>query len=93
MRESLVYRFVSLPLDNFFMPYTLGLSVNWPHQEPESCLQRVTANYEIDGVIKTHQALHINPELERHGADLESWSLDRGFAEAIPILADTCRIR
>jgi len=93
MREVLVYRFVSLPLDNFFMPYTIGIRVNWPRREPEHCLEQATNALEMNGLPKSQTVLLVKAELERHSDDIDNWSLDQAFADAIPLLADTCQIR
>lgn len=93
MREVLVYRFVSMPLDNFFMPYTIGIRVNWPRSEPEHCLEQGNNSFEMNGIPKSQPVLVVTAELERHSDDIGNWSLDQAFAEAIPLLADTCQIR
>lgn len=82
MRDKLVANWQSYPFENWFIPYTTTLSLNWPY-EP------------TDVLLKTSEAedLMINPVFERHLRDLKNWSLGPQFAKAHPALADTVRIK
>lgn len=82
MRAKLVFCYPSLPLDNFFIPFTTTLSVNWPGDgDAQTCLYRAE-----DG------RMHMSPSLRKHWWNIKPYSLGLMFAQRIPVLADTCRI-
>ena len=82
MRDKLVRIYPSVPLEDFFIPYTTTFSVNWPH-DPQ------------DVLIKdpNTQDLSINPTFEKHLGDLGNWSLGAAFAKTYPNLKDTFRLK
>ena len=82
MRDTLVRDHANYPFDDFFIPFTTTLSLNWPY-EPTDTLITSTDSDEI----------MINPVFERHLRDLRNWSLGPAFAKALPGLADTARIK
>jgi hypothetical protein len=84
MRDRLVrdYNPRDYLFDNFFIPFTTTLSVNWPY-EPTDALLSSPDNDE----------LMINPVFERHLRRLENWSLGPAFAKAFPGLQDTYRLK
>ena len=82
MRERLVRIFHSVPFDEFFIPYTTTLSLNWPYEARDTLL-----------TIPGTDELSINPVFERHLLDLNNWTLGPAFAKAHPDLADTCKIK
>jgi hypothetical protein len=84
MRDKLVrdYNPNEYLFDNFFIPFTTTLSVNWSY-EPEDTL---LASTEGDELV-------INPVFERHLRRLENWSLGQDFAKAFPGLVDTFRLK
>jgi len=82
MRETLISTFPSVPFDEFFIPYTTTLSVNWPYEARDTLL-----------TMPGTEELGINPVFERHLRDLGNWSLGVAFANAHPGLAETCAIR
>ncbi|KAH8593203.1 hypothetical protein B0O99DRAFT_627495 [Bisporella sp. PMI_857] len=84
MRDRLVanYNPRDYLFDNFFIPFTTTLSLNWEY-EPTDCLLSSSESDE----------LMINPVFERHLRRLENWSLGSAFAKAFPALRDTCRIK
>jgi len=82
MRDKLVHSYQDYVFENWFIPFTTGLSVNWPY-EPIDCLLSTS---EKDEPI-------INPVFERHIMRLENWSLGPAFAETFPALADTAPIK
>jgi hypothetical protein len=77
---------VSAPADydfsNWLIPYTTGLSVNWPYEASSA-------------VLPTNESgeLVINPVFEQHIRNLNNWSLGPAFAKAYPGLVDTMRIK
>ncbi|KIW35160.1 hypothetical protein, variant [Cladophialophora immunda] len=82
MRDRVVATPQDYPFDNWFFPFTSGLSVNWPY-DPVDCLLSTSEKEEPV----------INPVFESHIRRLENWSLGPLFAETFPNLADTARIK
>ena len=82
MRDKLVSCYQDYPFENWFIPYTTTLSLNWQY-EPTDCL---LSSPESDELM-------INPVFERHLMRLENWSLGPAFAKAHPSIAMTARIR
>ncbi|RFU33591.1 hypothetical protein B7463_g2764, partial [Scytalidium lignicola] len=85
MRDKLVrdYNCIENLFDDFFIPFTTTLSLNWPYAPMDTLLSSPGGSEEFV----------INPIFERHLRDLGNWSLGTSFAEAYPKLADTCRIK
>ncbi|MCJ1272327.1 hypothetical protein MMC21_000113 [Puttea exsequens] len=82
MRDTLVSVYPSIPFDDFFIPYTTTLSLNWPYEARDVLL-----------TIPGSEELGINPVFERHLRDLGNWTLGSSFAKAHPVLADTVSVR
>jgi hypothetical protein len=82
MRDKLVGSYQDYPFENWFIPYTSTLSLNWPY-EPTDCLLSTSESEELT----------INPVFERHVMRLENWSLGPAFARAHPAMASTVRIK
>lgn len=84
MRDKLVrdYNSQEYLFDDFFVPFTMTLSLNWPY-EPTDTLLSATGSEE----------LMINPVFERHLRRLENWSLGPAFLQAFPGLADTFKLK
>lgn len=82
MRDKLVrdYNPRDYLFDNFFVPFTETVSVNWPYEATATLLM------EGDDVV-------INPVFETHLRRLENWSLGPTFAKAFPCLHDTYRLK
>lgn len=85
MRDKLVrdYNPRDYLFDNFFIPFTTTLSLNWPYEPTDTLLSMEGADGD----------LIINPVFERHMRRLENWSLGPAFARAFPGLADTYRLK
>lgn len=81
MRDRMVHLYPSITLENFFIPYTTTLSLNWPYDPSDTLLS-----------LPDSDELSINPVFERHLRDLNNWSLGPAFAKAFPALAETTRI-
>ena len=71
-----------LHFDNFFIPFTTTLSLNWPYEETDALLQ----SPDSDEVL-------INPVFERHLRRLENWTLGDAFAHALPALQGTYNLK
>ena len=82
MRDKMVQVYPKIPFDEFFIPYTTTLSLNWPYEARDTYLP-----------IPGTDELNINPVFERHLLDLNNWSLGEAFAKAHPCLAETTKIK
>ena len=82
MRDKMVRAYPSIPIDDFFIPYTTTVSINWPY-DPKQVLLATPGSEELS----------INPSFERHMRDLGNWSLGPAFAKAHPLLNNTFRIK
>jgi hypothetical protein len=85
MRDHLVrnYNPRDYLFDNFFIPFTTTLSLNWPYEPTDTLLSGSGDDGE----------LVINPVFERHLRRLENWSLGSAFKVAFPTLTDTYRLK
>ncbi|KAI9823732.1 MAG: hypothetical protein M1832_002289 [Thelocarpon impressellum] len=81
-RDVLVRDYVNYPLEDFFIPYTMTLSLNWPYDPRDTMIMPTDPAGEI----------LISPAFERHLRDLNNWSLGPAFAKAFPELAEKVRI-
>jgi hypothetical protein len=84
MRDRLVRDYTPRDylFDNFFIPFTSTLNVNWPYEPTDTLLSS-----------PDNDELMINPVFERHLRSLENWSLGPAFAKAFPGLTDTYRLK
>ncbi|KAI9742488.1 MAG: hypothetical protein M1818_004022 [Claussenomyces sp. TS43310] len=84
MRDKLVSDYSSYQylFDEFFIPFTSTLSLNWPYEPTDALLKAANS-----------EELMINPVFERHLRRLENWSLGPAFADAFPGLANTFRLK
>ncbi|MCJ1472658.1 hypothetical protein MMC13_001307 [Lambiella insularis] len=78
LREKLISHYHCFPFDDFFIPYTTTVSLNWPYGP-------------MDTLVSTPKAeeLSINPIFEKHLRDLQNWSLGAAFVKEHPELAET----
>ncbi|KAL8917864.1 MAG: hypothetical protein Q9208_007686 [Pyrenodesmia sp. 3 TL-2023] len=83
MRDKMVLLYHGIPLDNWFIPFTTTLSLNWAYEPSDTLL----------AMPGTEGEFSINPVFERHLRDLGNWTLGPAFEKAFPGLADTCRIK
>ncbi|KEY69654.1 hypothetical protein S7711_03138 [Stachybotrys chartarum IBT 7711] len=84
MREKLIQahsRNQGLSFENFFIPFTTTLRLNWPYEDADTLLETTETG-----------ELMINPVFERHLRNLSNWRLGEAFAKAFPFLRDTCSI-
>ncbi|TPX11033.1 uncharacterized protein E0L32_008070 [Thyridium curvatum] len=87
MRERLVHDFADGSLspelfDDFFVPFTQTLSLNWPYEDTDTLLQSPEG-----------EELMINPVFERHLRRQENWTLGEAFDKAFPLLADMYNLK
>ena len=72
----------SYPFENWFIPFTSGINVNWPYDDTDCLLSTNNRDEPI-----------VNPVFERHIMRLENWSLGPEFVEAFPALEGCARIQ
>ncbi|KAH8677434.1 hypothetical protein BX600DRAFT_430782 [Xylariales sp. PMI_506] len=72
----------TVPFENFFIPFTTTLSVNWPYEATDVLLESPDGN-----------ELLINPVFERHMRRLENWTLGDAFHAAFPSLEGTYNLK
>lgn len=84
MRERLArgYNPAEYLFDNFFIPFTTTISLNWPYEQTDTLLQSP------DGA-----ELLVNPVFERHMRRLENWTLGTAFDDAFPGLRGTYNLK
>ena len=82
MRDRMVVLYPEFHFDDFFIPYTIGLSLNWKGNPADVLLK-------VDG----DDEMRINPEFERHLRDLGNWSLGPEFHRAFPKLEGCAPIK
>lgn len=82
MRDRMVHLYPGIALENFFIPYTTTLSLNWPYDPSDTLLS-----------LPDSEELSINPVFERHLRDLNNWTLGPAFAKAFPMLVETTKIK
>ena len=82
MRDRIIHNSDDYKFDNWFVPFTTGLSVNWPYEEHDCLIITEGGGEPL-----------LNPVFERHILRLENWSIGPQFVRAFPDLADTCLVR
>jgi hypothetical protein len=84
MRDRLVaeYEPGCFPFDNFFIPFTSTLSVNWPYEDAYVLLASPTGD-----------ELMINPVFEQHLGVKGNWTLGEAFERAYPQLQGTYNLK
>ncbi|KAI1269814.1 hypothetical protein F5Y18DRAFT_110933 [Xylariaceae sp. FL1019] len=68
--------------DEFFIPFTTTLSLNWPYEETDALLRSPIGNEII-----------INPVFERHLRNNDNWTLGPAFDQAFPSLRGTYNLK
>lgn len=79
---------MAVNFDDFFIPYTTTLSLNWPYPK-EKVLISAKAN---SGDEQQMADVGINPVFEVHLRDLKNWSLGTKFKTAFPDLVQNVRL-
>jgi hypothetical protein len=84
MREKLVreYDVCDFPFDNFFIPFTRTLSLNWPYEEAYVLL----ADPKGDELV-------MNPVFEQHVKVLANWTVGEAFERTFPALTGLINVK
>ncbi|KAH9812962.1 hypothetical protein Tdes44962_MAKER05728 [Teratosphaeria destructans] len=80
MRSRLVNGASDVKFDDFFVPYTTTVSINWPYEQNQVLVH--------NGSLKSDRVASINDAFETHLRRLENWSLGKKFQEVFPQLVD-----
>ncbi|KAL9600217.1 MAG: hypothetical protein Q9219_003360 [cf. Caloplaca sp. 3 TL-2023] len=83
MRDRMVGLYGKITLEDFFIPYTTTLSLNWGEGDGE-VLVRVDGGGGIGGGREGEWEIH--PGFERHMRELGNWTLGEAFERAFPEL-------
>lgn len=81
MRDKMIRSPGEYDLNDFFVPYTSTLSVNWPYDDSYVLIQ----NPETEEIT-------INPVFDLHVRNLENWTMGVAFARKFPELQGTYRL-
>lgn len=82
MRNQLALNDIDVKIDDFFVPYTRTLSVNWPL--PHDCILLRASESGTDHST----SLEMNPAFEYHALNIDNWSLGQVFRDTFPHLID-----
>ncbi|ORY64058.1 uncharacterized protein BCR38DRAFT_324244, partial [Pseudomassariella vexata] len=84
MREKIAtgYNPKEYLFENFFIPFTSTICLNWPYEPTDTLLQ-----------IPDGDELIINPVFERHLRRLENWTLGEAFHQMFPQLKGTYNLK
>jgi len=74
--------------DDFFVPYTTTLSLNWQYPSDQVLIPAGSSNEDGDDAMP----LKMNPVFETHLRELGHWSLGTAFAGTHPGLVEGVRI-
>ncbi|WPH00241.1 Hypothetical protein R9X50_00306400 [Acrodontium crateriforme] len=80
MRRQLVARLV--PFEEFFVPYTTTVSINWPYGRDQVLVATPLASPDDPSAVK------MTAGFEAHLRDLRNWSLGTKFKQTFPQLVD-----
>ncbi|KAL8725802.1 MAG: hypothetical protein Q9166_007133 [cf. Caloplaca sp. 2 TL-2023] len=93
MRDRMVHLYPDITLDDFFIPYTTTLSLNWKYHPSDTLLNMGSGSAPGNMGGSNGDEFSINPVFERHLRNLGNWTLGPAFEKAFPQLADTCTIK
>lgn len=82
MRRQLCINDTEVKFEDWFVPYTTTLSLNW--DLPHDCILLPQPSSNQDEPPQ----LSLNPAFERHMRDLVNWSLGNEFAKTFPAFVD-----
>ncbi|KAL8805538.1 MAG: hypothetical protein Q9182_001907 [Xanthomendoza sp. 2 TL-2023] len=95
MRDRMVHLYPEISLNDFFIPYTTTLSLNWKYDPSDTLLSIGPGGGNGNGTGNGNggEEFSINPVFERHLRDLGNWTLGPAFEKAFPRLEGTCVIK
>ncbi|KAK2764399.1 hypothetical protein FQN54_009093 [Arachnomyces sp. PD_36] len=82
MRDRVIANYPDYPFENWFIPWTRTLCVNWPYEPTDALLESADSD-----------EVTINPVFERHIRNINNWSVGPAFAEAFPSLVGSMRVK
>ncbi|KAI4250388.1 MAG: hypothetical protein LQ352_005348 [Teloschistes flavicans] len=98
MRDRMVELYPGISLDDWFIPYTTTLSLNWPYEDRDALLHHGRSGGGVVDGNRTksegeEEEFTINPVFERHLRDLGNWTLGPAFEKTFPQLVATYKIK
>ena len=81
MRDKLTRIYPTVPFDEFFIPYTTTVSLNWPYDDQAVLM-----------AAPNSEEYALTPLFEEHIMDSGNWTLGDGFARSLPQLANTFKM-
>lgn len=79
---------MAVNFDDFFVPYTTTLSLNWPYPKEKVLISNNANNGDDQQMLD----VGINPVFEVHLRELTNWSLGTKFKAAFPDLVQNVRL-
>jgi len=83
VRDRLISDQEKYPFDNFMVPYTTTMSVNWPYGDEACIIEAGTRGVQTEGQLP---ALVLSPQFEAHMRDIGNWTIGPAFAKTFPEL-------
>jgi Domain of unknown function (DUF3425) len=93
LRVATIQKKPHVEFDNFFVPYTVSLSLNWPYS-PETCLtpNPILASQRLED--QNNEPIYaLSPTYETHLRELGNWSLGPEFRDTFPEWGNCVRIK
>ena len=84
LRDTCVQQQPPVVFDNFVVPYTATLSLNWPYEAADVLVPRPSTSIGNCDSSVDEPVYSINPVFETHLRKLENWSLGPAFVDAFP---------
>ena len=91
MRDELVRTHQRYPFENFFIPFTTTMSLNWPYPDEEVFAPRMGGGGgRMGGSVggDADEELRLSVKFEEHLRKLENWSIGSQFARSFPLLVN-----
>ena len=88
MRDMIIRDPDKYHLDEFFVPWTNTLSVNWPYDDPYVLIQTPGSSNGLD-----KPELTINPVFDQHVRNLDNWTVGPQFKNRFPELQGTYNLK
>ena len=82
LRRRLITTGAPVKFEEFFVPFTTTLSLNWPYPNDQVLFINPTSDATAPGAVR------INPLFETHLRDIRNWSLGSNFQSTFPDLVD-----
>lgn len=88
MREAMIRNMGEYDIDEFWVPYTNTLSVNWPYDDSYVLIQMPGTGGE-----QGEPEVTINPVFDQHIRNVENWTVGEAFRRRFPELHGTFKLK